>query len=545
MIRAPFRGVRALAFAAAALSLAAAAYAESNESKPDYQRRFEKTVAMKPGQRFEIDHSQGAVRISAQKTSEAKITAEIVVDASDDAEGKKFGEAIEITVEELPGAVSVRTRYPEKNWSFHGRGHVSYSVDYTIVIPESAPLTVRDRFGDVDVAGMRAASSISNANGKVSMRDCRGGQRIDSSFGPIDVARVGGGDTDVTGSNGSVSAMDVDGSLSVKNRFGPVTAQRVKGAVGITSSNGEIFVEEAGGNSRITGSFGRIAVRGVNGTLEIQNQNGEVALAKVTGTVRVRNSFGGVEVTDTGAPDVENSNGKIRVRDVHGPAMLRTSFAEVDAANIPGDATVSNNNGPVTLLNVNGAVDVRGSFAPIRVTKTQKGAKVVAENASVTLADVGGAAYVKTSFGLVDASRIQGELTVENSNGAVKASAIQGGASVRTSFASVSLDGIGGRIDVDNQNGAVDVRGLGAAPGKCFPVALRSTFAPIRIYLPEGEGFQVTARTSFGKVNSEIPMTMSGSMSPDNVTGKIGNGGCELTLANSNGNIDLLKAAGR
>jgi DUF4097 and DUF4098 domain-containing protein YvlB len=193
---------------------------------------------------------------------------------------------------------------------------------------------------------------------------------------------------------------------------------------------------------------------------------------------------------------------------------------------------------------VNGAVDVRGSFAPIRVTKTQKGAKVVAENASVTLADVGGAAYVKTSFGLVDASRIQGELTVENSNGAVKASAIQGGASVRTSFASVSLDGIGGRIDVDNQNGA-STCAASARAGQVLPVALRSTFAPIRIYLPEGEGFQVTARTSFGKVNSEIPMTMSGSMSPDNVTGKIGNGGCELTLANSNGNIDLLKAAGR
>jgi DUF4097 and DUF4098 domain-containing protein YvlB len=233
------------------------------------------------------------------------------------------------------------------------------------------------------------------------------------------------------------------------------------------------------------------------------------------------------------------------VHDVRGAATLRTSFGEVDAANIPGDATVSNNNGAVTLNNVNGAVDVRGSFAPIRVTKAQKGAKVVAENASVTLADIGGAAYVKTSFGLVDVSRIDGELTVENSNGAVKASAIKGGASVRTSFAAVNLDGVGGKVDVDNQNGAVDVRGLGATAGKCFPVALRSTFAPIRIYLPDGEGFQVNARTSFGKINSEIPLTVSGSMTADNMTGKIGNGQCELTLANSNGNIDLLKAAGR
>lgn len=543
MIRRSFRRSLALAGFLAALSVCAAASAEF--SSPDYQRKFEKTVAMKPGQRFEIDHSQGAVRISTQKTSEARILAEIVVDSSDDAEGKKFGEAIEITVEELPAAVTVRTRYPEKAWSFRGRGHISFSVDYTIVIPETTPLSVRDRFGDVEASGLRASSTISNANGKVSLRDARGGQRIESSFGPIEVSRVGGGDTDLTGSNGPVTALDVDGPLSVKNRFGPVTAQRVKGPVEITSSNGEIFVEEAGGNSRITGSFGRIAVRGVTGTLDIQNQNGEVQLAKVSGTVKVRNSFGGVEVSDTGAPDVENSNGRIRVRDVRGAVVLRTTFGEVDASNLPADATVSTSNGAITLLNVGGAVDVRGSFGPIRVTNTKKGAKVVAENAGVSLSDVGGPAYVKTSFGLVEASRIDGELTVENSNGAVKASAIKGGASVRTSFAAVSLDGVSGRIDVDNQNGAVDVRGLGAAAGKCFPVALRSTFAPIRIYLPDGEGFQVNARTSFGKINSEIPLTVSGSMSPDSMTGKIGSGQCDLTLANSNGNIDLLKAAGR
>ena len=76
MIRASLRGPRILAGALAALSLAAAAAAES--SSPDYERKFEKTVAMKPGQRFEIDHSQGAVRITTQKTAEARITAEIV-----------------------------------------------------------------------------------------------------------------------------------------------------------------------------------------------------------------------------------------------------------------------------------------------------------------------------------------------------------------------------------------------------------------------------------------------------------------------------------
>ena len=123
MIRLPLP-LRAAALAVALAGSALCAASASADSNPDYQRKFEKTVAMKPGQRFEIEHSQGAVRITAQKTTEARITAEIVVDSSDDAEGRKFGEGIEIVVEENSGAVSVRTRYPKKNWSFHGRGHV-------------------------------------------------------------------------------------------------------------------------------------------------------------------------------------------------------------------------------------------------------------------------------------------------------------------------------------------------------------------------------------------------------------------------------------
>lgn len=85
------------------------------------------------------------------------------------------------------------------------------------------------------------------------------------------------------------------------------------------------------------------------------------------------------------------------------------------------------------------------------------------------------------------------------------------------------------------------MRGLALAAGRCYPVSLKSSFGAIRFYVPEGAGFTVNARTSFGKINSELPLSVSGSMSADALTGRLGDGKCELTLANSNGNIDLLK----
>jgi DUF4097 and DUF4098 domain-containing protein YvlB len=97
-------------------------------------------------------------------------------------------------------------------------------------------------------------------------------------------------------------------------------------------------------------------------------------------------------------------------------------------------------------------------------------------------------------------------------------------------------------VDVTNQNGSVEVTGL---PSGCTRLTLKTSFAPIRVYLPEGSGYSVSARTSFGRINTELPVGSSGSVSGESLNGKIGDGRCELTLNNSNGNIDLLKGAGR
>jgi hypothetical protein len=67
----------------------------------------------------------------------------------------------------------VRTRYPEKNWSFKGSGHISYAVDFDIVAPETMPVTARNRFGDVTIDGVKADTTVSNANGKVAVTTAR------------------------------------------------------------------------------------------------------------------------------------------------------------------------------------------------------------------------------------------------------------------------------------------------------------------------------------------------------------------------------------
>jgi DUF4097 and DUF4098 domain-containing protein YvlB len=119
---------------------------------------------------------------------------------------------------------------------------------------------------------------------------------------------------------------------------------------------------------------------------------------------------------------------------------------------------------------------------------------------------------------------------------------------VRTSFSPVRLDGVQGGVEIYNQNGSIEVAGLQEKPAgaqACPSLIMKTSFAPIRIYLPTSTGFTVIARTSFGRINSQVPLTVSGSLSNDSLTGKIGNGECTLNLTNTNGNIDILQAGAR
>jgi DUF4097 and DUF4098 domain-containing protein YvlB len=123
----------------------------------------------------------------------------------------------------------------------------------------------------------------------------------------------------------------------------------------------------------------------------------------------------------------------------------------------------------------------------------------------------------------------------------VTARNVKGDAEVSTSFAGVTLEGIGGRITVSNQNGGISVSAMRPANG-CRDIFLKTSFSSIRARIPEGVGYNVTARTSFGRVSTELPITATGNVGTDSLNGTIGSGGCQLQLTNANGSIEITKA---
>jgi len=76
----------------------------------------------------------------------------------------------------------------------------------------------------------------------------------------------------------------------------------------------------------------------------------------------------------------------------------------------------------------------------------------------------------------------------------------------------------------------------------CRDISLKTSFSSIRVRVPEGLGYNLTSRTSFGRISSELPVTSTGSIGGDTLNGAIGPGGCQLQLTDSNGSIEIAKA---
>ncbi len=472
-------------------------------ARDEYTRTFDKTVTLRPGQRVSLEHRLGDIVIRTHAQSDVVIHADIRVSASDANEAKAFADRIEILVEPSSSELFIRTRYPERTNSFMGIRNVSYSVRYEVTIPETAPLGVRNSFGRVSVTGVKANCDITTSHGDVEFRDGRGTQRLENSFAGVRVAN-NVGDVTVEGSNGAIDAADVTGALSVRDRFANVTAARVSKGLTVTNSNGSVQVTDSGGLGNIRNSFGGVTVHNFRGDLT-----------------------------------VNNSNGIVEATNVEGLAELNTTFGEVRFSDVRRQLSIRANNSRIFGERVGGPLTIQNSFGPVTVSDVQNGISIHSGNGGVSITKIRGEANVRTSFGMVQATDIGGVLLVENSNGGVQATNTRG-AQVTTSFGSVVLVGVEGPLQIEDQNGAVDA--TSTARGSCQPIMIHTSFSTLRVRLQGDASYRVAARTSFGKIRTDFPLNVSGSISSDGVNGVIGTGHCEMRLTDNNGSIEILKS---
>jgi hypothetical protein len=513
----------------------------AHASQEQASRDFHQTLSLGAGQSVRVEHKFGSVTLHGESGRDVKIEATIRAQASSHDEAESFVQKIKIEVQQTSEGVRIKTIYPdeEKSW-FRFSKHSSWSVNYDIGMPSDAPITVRNSFGSVEIAGVHGAADVENGYGTLTVRDVGAG-RWNNAFGSIELTAAAG-NVSVSDNNGSVQVTDVRGAVEVRNRFGSITARNIQGEATIAGGNGTVSLTDAA-SANVTTSFGTVEARNVRGDLWVHDNNGNVEISSIAGAADVTSSFGNVTFTDVhGRLNCTTNNGRIKGGSATGSSVtIRDSFGNIELDTISGALDAETSNGKVVVRDARGSVTLKSSFGAIEATNIPKGIRAVTGNGNITLTDIGGDTFAKTSFGSVLTERIGGSLTVENTNGSVTARNVKGDASVKTSFAGVTLESIGGKVTVDNQNGAISVTAM-KPPSGCRDISLKTSFSSIRVRVPEGLGYNLTARTSFGRITSELPVTSTGSIGGDSLSGTIGSGGCQLQLTDSNGSIEIAKA---
>jgi hypothetical protein len=339
---------------------------------PDH--RFERSTLSTltySGGRITIEHSLGNVRI--RTGDDSNVTVKALIRASDE----QTGNAIRVITSGGSHGISVRTEYPEGDDDL-GRIQ-SYSVDYDITVPERAPLTVRDKFGNIDVEGIRAPGDFTNSMGAIRLTNASGTQTLETSFGSINVTSVSGG-VKVRGTSGSVTVAS-GGNVEVTNRFGSVNV-RESGPVTISSTSGSVVVRNSAGVA-VTSDFGTADIGTVRGDVLVSGTNGNIAVRDVSGRTTVRGGFGAIEVSNAGDVSVASHNGRVRVAHTRGAVHVSSNMDQIEIREAGGGARVTSSSGEIIAIDTNGNLSIDTSRVAIPVLNhrpPRKPAKAAAEH---------------------------------------------------------------------------------------------------------------------------------------------------------------------
>jgi hypothetical protein len=285
----------------------------------------------------------------------------------------------------------------------------------------------------------------------------------------------------------------------------------------------------------INSSTGKVNVTGVNGQVTIDNSFGDIAIEKVDGALVVKTNSGGIELNTV------NAGG--------GDIQLNSGFGAISMSQVSGaDVIAQSNSGKLDLENVRAtkAMNLSSDFGNVTYDKGSAASLTVSTKSGaidITSVNVSGALVVTNDFGDIDLKQVNAKsYDLQTNSGSITVDGVQGSIKAETGFGNVTVKNAeNATLQLDTKSGSINFAGsLGEGPH-----TLHSDFGEIEIAIPADSALDVDLQTEFGKIRSDIPitMTLTGEVDEGHQTGTINGGGSQLNASTKSGNISI-KASG-
>ena len=472
------------------------------------KKEFHKTITLEKSIPLHVYHSLGNIKIIPSKNNQLTIDALIEVASKSKEKATEYIESVTIDVQERLTHIKISSDFPRE------KGIRSISINFSMRVPEKCPLDLKNSFGDIDIGeteGMKGGMNIENAHGEVFLTLCEGEAYLVNKFGSVKIM-THKGDLDIECANSKVETSKIKGNLTVENTFGKVAADQIEGDVKISNSNDQVSVSEVKGQLDLRNSFGEIQIMNVKKGAFIKGTNCNIQTDNITGDTKIYNSFGSIES-----------------KMINGDLMIDTQNSKINAADINGDVTIDNSFAAVNLQNIEGKVNIKNP------------------NGNITAVSIKSDVLIRSTFSNISLKEISGSVEVHNTNGSVTGTTIDGNVDTENTFGPVKFDNIKGNIRIDNGNGSIRLANIAVMlsggmkkEAYCERIDCSTSFGSIQLTLPKQASVEINAKTTWGKIDSELPLQIEEFYTSDNLVGKVGNGDTIINLIGKNSNIYLI-----
>ena len=278
---------------------------------------------------------------------------------------------------------------------------------------------------------------------------------------------------------------------------------------------------EPGGRFRLDADVGSVVIRGGTGPgahvlfessredlqdvlkIDFDEKPGEAVVTAKYRHHRWFNGFRGrveitVDVPAETAVDILTAGGAIRLSGTRRQANLRTSGGSLTIENLSADLDGDTSGG------------------------------------SVHVRDVTGNARVRTSGGSIEAARIHGSLDADTSGGSVRIESVSGNVKAHSSGGPIRIFEAAGRVDADTSGGGVEIA---FAKGNGQGGRIESSGGGITVSLDPAVHLEIDAHAD--RIDSDLPLTVSGGISRESLHGTLNGGGPSLRLETSGGSVRI------
>ena len=152
------------------------------------EKRINRTFDVSPSTELAVDNQFGRVHVNTWDKSQIQVEVVIKAEMRNEEKSQDFIDRVEIDISESSSLISLKTDYGNKMNSRKGE---SFSVDYTISMPEVGDLDVRNKFGDIYVGDIKGALNVVLKYGSMRGGKLLGDSDIELGFGNADIEELG------------------------------------------------------------------------------------------------------------------------------------------------------------------------------------------------------------------------------------------------------------------------------------------------------------------------------------------------------------------